>query len=103
MKRNRKAKIVATLGPVSTTKAAIRALFDAGDNAFRFNFSHGAEEDHQRRCDSVREIDRETDLADVQGPELPVGALAADPVRLSTVALQQYLVPWITPIIGGAL
>jgi pyruvate kinase len=38
MKRKRKAKIGATLGPASTTKAAIRALFDAGADVFRFKF-----------------------------------------------------------------
>lgn len=89
MKRHRKAKIVATLGPASTTKAAIRALFDAGADVFRFNFSHGTHEDHQRRYDSVREVERETGrpitvLADLQGPKLRLGSFAEGRVNLPT-------------------
>src|SRR5271157_654004 len=89
MKRNRKAKIVATLGPSSTTRAAIRALFDAGADVFRFNFSHGTHEDHQRRYDSVREVEGETGrpitvLADLQGPKLRVGSFAEGRVNLPT-------------------
>jgi pyruvate kinase len=89
MKRHRKAKIVATLGPASTTKAAIRALFDAGADVFRFNFSHGTHDDHQRRYDSVREVERETGrpitvLADLQGPKLRVASFAEGRVNLPT-------------------
>ena len=43
MKRYRKAEIVATLGPASASK---EALFEAGADVFRFNFSHGSHEDH---------------------------------------------------------
>jgi pyruvate kinase len=42
MKRNRKAEVVATLGPASSTPNAVRALFDTGADVFRLNFSHGA-------------------------------------------------------------
>ena len=59
MKRYRKAEIVATLGPASASKSVIRALFEAGADAFRFNFSHGSHEDHRRRYDIVREIEKE--------------------------------------------
>ncbi len=41
MRRNRNAKIVATLGPASSSPELIRALFDAGADVFRLNFSHG--------------------------------------------------------------
>src|ERR1700761_5864782 len=89
MKRHRKAKIVAPLGPASTSKAAIRALFDAGADVFRFNFSRGTHEDHQRRYESVREVERETGrpitvLADLQGPKLRVGTFAEGRVSLPT-------------------
>ncbi len=89
MKRNRKAKIVATLGPASSTPDAIRALFKAGADVFRFNFSHGSHEDHQRRYDIVREVERETGrpiavLADLQGPKLRVGTFAEGKVALPT-------------------
>jgi pyruvate kinase len=45
MRRNRNAKIVATLGPASSSHELIRALFDAGADVFRLNFSHGTHDD----------------------------------------------------------
>ena len=47
MRRQRKAKILATLGPASSTREQISALFRAGADVFRLNFSHGTHEDHQ--------------------------------------------------------
>ncbi len=78
MNRSRKAKIVATLGPASNSKEVIKALFEAGADVFRFNFSHGSHADHQLRCNIVREIEAELGrpiaiLADLQGPKLRVG------------------------------
>ena len=55
-RRQRKAKILATLGPASSGKEAIQALFEAGADVFRFNFSHGTHEDHRARYDIVREV-----------------------------------------------
>ncbi|HYZ23742.1 MAG TPA: pyruvate kinase [Rhodopila sp.] len=87
MKRHRKTKIVATLGPASSCKETIRALFDAGADVFRFNFSHGSHDDHQRRYDAVRDVERETGrpitvLADLQGPKLRVGTFAEGRITL---------------------
>ena len=87
MRRNRHAKIVTTLGPASSSPEAIRALFEAGADVFRFNFSHGSHEEHQRRYDIVRAIEHETGrpiavLADLQGPKLRVGRLADGPIAL---------------------
>jgi pyruvate kinase len=87
MIRNRKAKIVATLGPSSSTPETIRALFDAGVDVFRLNFSHGAPEDHRARVQSIRQIETETGrpiaiLMDLQGPKLRVGKFGAGPVEL---------------------
>jgi pyruvate kinase len=45
MHRHRKTKIVATLGPSSSSPQTIRALFEAGVDVFRFNFSHGTHAD----------------------------------------------------------
>ena len=91
MRRTRKAKIVATLGPASSSQAAIRALFEAGADVFRFNFSHGTHEDHQARYENVRAVERETGrpiavLIDLQGPKLRVGAFAGGRVTLQTGA-----------------
>ena len=57
MRRHRRAKIVATLGPASSTRDCIHALFDAGVDMFRFNFSHGTHDEHRARYDIVREIE----------------------------------------------
>ena len=59
MRRHRKAKIVATLGPASSSKPLIHALFEAGVDVFRFNFSHGSHDEHRARFDIVREIENE--------------------------------------------
>jgi pyruvate kinase len=88
MRRHRYAKIVATLGPASSSPEIIRALFEAGADVFRFNFSHGSLEDHRRRYDIVRAIERETGrpiavLADLQGPKLRIGRLASGPIALA--------------------
>ena len=57
MRRHRHAKIVATLGPASSSREVIRALFDAGPDVFRLNFSHGSHDDHRERLDIVRDIE----------------------------------------------
>lgn len=82
MRRHRNVKIVATLGPASSTKDVIRALFDAGADVFRLNMSHGSHDDHRARYDTIREIEAETGrpiaiLADLQGPKLRVGQFTA--------------------------
>lgn len=80
MRRNRKAKIVATLGPASSDEAMIRKLFMAGVDVFRLNFSHGSHEEHKARFDIIRGLEKETGrpiaiLADLQGPKLRVGKI----------------------------
>ncbi len=78
MRRQRKAKILATLGPASDSPERIRALFEAGADVFRLNLSHGAHADHRRRYEAIREVEREVGrpigvLVDLQGPKLRVG------------------------------
>jgi pyruvate kinase len=85
--RQRQTKIVATLGPASSTKEMIRALFDAGADVFRLNFSHGSHEDHRARLALIREIEIEVGrpisvLADLQGPKLRVGVFAKGIIEL---------------------
>lgn len=87
MRRQRKAKIVATLGPASSDIAVIRQLFDAGADVFRLNFSHGTHEDHRARYDAVRQVEAETGrpiavLADLQGPKLRIGTFAVGKVAV---------------------
>lgn len=77
-RRSRQTKILATLGPASATKEQIRALFEAGADVFRLNFSHGEHKDHAARVRDIREIESEMDrpigiLADMQGPKLRIG------------------------------
>src|SRR6201996_9498987 len=91
MRRHRNAKIVATLGPASSSPEIIRSLFEAGADVFRLNFSHGTHEDHKRRYDQIRAIEREAGrpigvLADLQGPKLRVSTFAAGRVMLQTGA-----------------
>ena len=81
MRRLRNVKIVATLGPASSTYEMIRGLFEAGVDVFRLNMSHGAHDDIRARHDIIRQIEEETGrpiaiLADLQGPKLRVGEFA---------------------------
>jgi pyruvate kinase len=89
MHRQRSAKIVATLGPASSTPDTISALFHAGVDVFRLNFSHGERSEHQARIKAIRALERETHrpigiLADLQGPKLRLGTFAGGKVRLKT-------------------
>jgi pyruvate kinase len=88
VRRRRNAKIVATLGPASAGNDAIRALFAAGVDVFRLNFSHGTHDQHRERLMQIRDIEQECGrpigvLADLQGPKLRVGTFAAGPVVLT--------------------
>lgn len=79
MRRNRATKIVATLGPASSTLERIRAMAEAGADVFRFNFSHGSHEEHAARFAIVREVERVLGhpigtLADLQGPKIRIGS-----------------------------
>ncbi len=83
----RKAKIVGTLGPASETPEQLRALFQAGLDVARMNFSHGDLEDHAERIKLVRQLSEEihkpiTILQDLQGPKLRVGNLPEEGVAL---------------------
>ena len=51
MHRDRFTKIVATLGPASSSRERLSALFEAGADVFRLNFSHGTQDDHRQRVE----------------------------------------------------
>jgi pyruvate kinase len=65
----------------------IRSLFDAGVDMFRLNFSHGSHEDHNKRFDAIRAVERDVDrpigiMMDLQGPKLRVGTFSDGPIEL---------------------
>jgi len=79
MRRRRKAKILATLGPATDSAERIREVIEAGADVLRLNLSHGAHADHRRRYETVRRIEQEIGrpigvLVDLQGPKLRVGS-----------------------------
>jgi pyruvate kinase len=91
MHRNRKAKIVATVGPASTDSATLEAMFRAGADVFRLNFSHGTHDDHKKRFDILRALERSLNrpigiLLDLQGPKLRIGTFAEGKVMLEAGA-----------------
>ena len=76
----KRTKIVATLGPASSSEEVLKQLLEAGVNVFRVNFSHGAADEHRATIRRIREILKETGfhaaiLADLQGPKLRVGVV----------------------------
>lgn len=89
--RDRKVRILATLGPASSGVEMIRALAEAGADAFRINMSHGDHAMHAANIAAIRSLEKElgrptTILADLQGPKLRVGKFASGPVQLEVGA-----------------
>ncbi|HTP65538.1 MAG TPA: pyruvate kinase [Geobacteraceae bacterium] len=77
---SRRIKIIATIGPASSSAAMIGQLLDAGVDLFRLNFSHGTNEEKSGIIDTVRRAAMELDRAagiigDLQGPKIRVGSL----------------------------
>lgn len=80
---HRNTKIVATVGPASSSYDALRDLVEAGVNVFRLNFSHGSHQQHQEVIDHITRINETQNkfvgiLADLQGPKIRIGDLEAD-------------------------
>jgi pyruvate kinase len=78
--RRRRAKIVATVGPASASPDRLKALFLAGVDTFRLNFSHGTHEDHARVHAAIRALEQDIKrpigiLMDLQGPKIRIGTL----------------------------
>jgi pyruvate kinase len=89
VRRRRRTKIIATLGPATSSADVLARLFLAGADVFRLNFSHGSHEDHAARIAMIRALEHRFDrpigiLADVQGPKLRVGRFSAGRVVLQT-------------------
>jgi pyruvate kinase len=84
MRRRRKTKILATLGPASNTAEMMRALFDAGVDVFRINMSHTSHEMLAKMHGQLRALSEEVGrpigiLCDLQGPKIRLGKLAGGP------------------------
>jgi pyruvate kinase len=86
--RARKVKILATLGPASSTPEMIRALIEAGADAFRINMSHGEQADKVRLVEIIRDLEKSlhrptTIVFDLQGPKLRVGVFKGGSAMLA--------------------
>ncbi len=87
MKRNRRVKILATLGPASSDEVMIKRLFEAGADVFRINMSHSSHDLMRELVRRIRKVESEVGrpigiLADLQGPKLRVGTFADGKVEL---------------------
>ena len=83
MPNRKKTKIVATLGPATSTREVLKDMIEAGVNVFRINFSHADYDDVKERIEMIRSLNKEFNyntaiLADLQGPKLRVGVMKED-------------------------
>ena len=82
-------KIVATLGPASSSKEVLLNMIKAGVDVCRLNFSHGSQEDHQKVINVIRDINKKYKtnvgiLADLQGPKIRIGLVKEGGVNLAS-------------------
>lgn len=88
MRRNRKVKILATLGPTSSNPETIRDLFRAGADIFRINMSHASHEVMRTLVREIRTVEAQSKrpigiLVDLQGPKLRIGTFADGDIALT--------------------
>ena len=88
MRRNRRVKIVATLGPASNNEETMRRLFEAGADVFRVNMSHATHDGLRDIHAIVRKLEVEFSrpigiLVDLQGPKLRIGKFESGSIRLT--------------------
>ena len=84
----RSTKIVATLGPASTSKDVLTQIIAAGVDVVRMNFSHGTREEHLMRASLVREVAHALQLTigimcDLQGPKIRIGKFESGKISLN--------------------
>ncbi len=83
MPKRKRTKIVATLGPATSSKEVLKKMLEAGVNVFRINFSHADYSDVKERVKMIRELSEKHGynaaiLGDLQGPKLRVGVMKGD-------------------------
>jgi len=88
IRRRRRVKIVATIGPASSSYERLDELFRAGADVFRLNFSHGTQDDHAGVVERIRKVEKKTGrpigiLADLQGPKLRLGTFTNGEARIA--------------------
>jgi len=91
-----KTKIIATIGPATSSREMLKKIIETGVNVCRLNFSHGTHADHQEVLERIRSIDEELEihtgiLADLQGPKIRIGdmgegreVIAGDRLQITT-------------------
>ncbi len=89
MRRQRRTKVVATLGPASSSRTVIGRLFQAGADVFRINMSHTSHEKMRELVATIRAVEAEWDrpigiLVDLQGPKLRLGNFNNDSAEIDT-------------------
>ena len=80
-------KIVATIGPATSSYEMLKSIVEAGVDVCRLNFSHGSYDDHKKVIDNIRKLNEDTNsyvsiLLDLQGPKLRVGEMENGKVEL---------------------
>src|SRR5690606_17569463 len=85
----RRTKIVATLGPASSSPAVMERMIEAGVDVVRINFSHGNKDEHIASVELVRSLARSIGrtigiLADLQGPKIRIGRFDQGKITLKT-------------------
>jgi len=95
-------KIVATIGPASNTASKMKALIKSGANVFRLNFSHGSHEEHLKRVELIRELNKNLSvpvaiLMDLQGPKIRIGDVENGAISLK---LGQKFIITSNPMLG---
>lgn len=83
----KKTKIIATVGPATSSKETLKTIINEGVNVIRINFSHGKHEDHLEVINRVREINKEEQshvaiLGDLQGPKIRIGKIKGGSVEV---------------------
>src|ERR1035437_23338 len=87
MKIQKKTKIIATIGPATSSEEKLVALLKAGLNVIRLNFSHGDFAEHQEQVDNFQKAVKKTGingavLQDLAGPKIRIGEFKAGSIEL---------------------